>query len=108
MTCSLANPVSPAVRGWKPVSDTAELAATQYRDGGATGFEIISKYVTPDLAYIVEVERYEMKVGRRDEITPRTLRATIIFRREEGVWKVLHRHADPITSYRPAESVIQK
>ena len=26
---------------------------------------------------------------------------------EDGVWKLVHRHADPITDFQPAESVIQ-
>jgi hypothetical protein len=30
-----------------------------------------------------------------------------LFRNEEGEWKLLHRHADPITSPRPAQSVVQ-
>ena len=32
----------------------------------------------------------------------------MIMRPEDGVWKIVHRHADPITSARPAESVIQQ
>jgi len=35
-----------------------------------------------------------------------TLRTTSIFRTEDGVWRIVHRHADSITSDRPAESVI--
>ena len=66
------------------------------------------KYVTPELAYVVEIERAKAKVGGREDITPYALRATMIFRLEEGVWKVIHRHADPITTAQPAESVIQK
>ncbi len=66
---SLANPFGPAARGWKSVADTAKLAATHYRDGEATGFENVSKYVTRYLAYMVEVERYRAKVGGREDIT---------------------------------------
>jgi len=85
-----------------------ERAASNYRDGEAIGFENIAKYVTPDLAYIVEVERYKARVGVREDIHPVTLRVTSIFQPEDGVWKLVHRHADPITSTRPAESVVQK
>ena len=35
-----------------------------------------------------------------------SVQVTTVFGREDGVWKVLHRHADPITARRPAESVI--
>jgi hypothetical protein len=31
---------------------------------------------------------------------------TSLFRLEQGIWKLVHRHADPITSPRPAASVI--
>jgi ketosteroid isomerase-like protein len=54
------------------------------------------------------MERYEAKVGGREDVTPVALRVTSIFRPEEGTWKVVHRHADPITTARPAESVIQE
>ena len=104
---SLANPFGPAVRGWKQVVETMERAASHYRDGEAKSFENIVTYVTPELAYIVEVERARAKVGRRQEIASIALRVTTIFRPEDGAWKVLHRHADPITSVRQTESVIQ-
>jgi ketosteroid isomerase-like protein len=105
---TLANPQGPAVRGWEQISQTMDRAASTRRDGVATSFEIVAKYVTAELAYVVEVERFEGKVGGREEITPFALRATMIFRPEGGVWKVVHRHADPITTAQPAASVIQK
>jgi ketosteroid isomerase-like protein len=69
------------------------------------GSEIVAKYVTPELAYVVQLTR--AKVGGRDDIAPITTRATMIFRPEDGTWKIVHRHADPITTPQPAESVIQ-
>jgi ketosteroid isomerase-like protein len=56
----------------------------------------------------VQLEHLEAKVGGREEITPYSLRSTMIFRPEDGEWKVVHRHADPITTAQPAESVIQE
>ena len=105
---SLANPFGPPVRGWDEAARTMERAASNYRDGEIVGFENVAKYATSDLAYIVEVERYRAKVGGREEITPVTLRVTSILRPEGGTWKIVHRHADPITTPQPAESVIQE
>jgi ketosteroid isomerase-like protein len=104
---SLANPFGPVVVGWRQVEQTMERAASNYRDGGATGFETLASYVTRELAYLVEVERFEAKVGAQGEMVSVALRVTSILRPEGGAWKVVHRHADPITAPRAAESVIQ-
>src|SRR5215218_11294413 len=105
---SLANPFFPPVSGWDKAAQNIERAASRYRDGEIVGFETVAKYVTSELACVVEVERYQAKVGGTEEIAPIALRVTSILRPEEGTWKVVHRHADPITSPQPAESVIQE
>ena len=105
---SLANPYGPPVRGWDGIAKTTEHAASLRRDGRAAGFEIVAKNVTPELAYVVQIEHMESKVGEREDVTPYALRATMIFRPEDGTWKVVHRHADPITTPQPAESVIRE
>ena len=105
---TLANPLSPPAHGWEQVAATMERAASQFRDSEFVGFETLAKYVTPELAYVVEIERTKAKVGAREDIAPSALRATMIFRPEDGTWKVVHRHADPITTPQPAESVIQQ
>jgi ketosteroid isomerase-like protein len=105
---SLASPFGPVARGRTEVSDAAKLNASRYRDGDAIGFECLATCMTTDLAYIVEVERYRAKVGGNEEMRSVSLRVTSIFRREDGTWKLVHRHADPITSVRPSESVVQE
>jgi ketosteroid isomerase-like protein len=105
---TLANPFGPPVRGWDEVAQTLERAASHYRDGEATGFENVAKYVSDELAYTVEMERCKAKVEGRDDVTPIAVRVTTIFRPEDGEWKMVHRHADPITTAQPAESVIQE
>jgi ketosteroid isomerase-like protein len=105
---SLANPFGPVVVGWEHVEETMERAASNYRDGGATGFETLATYVTPDLACLVEVERFEAKVGGERKMASGALRVTSVLRPEDGAWKIVHRHADPITAPREAESVIQR
>jgi ketosteroid isomerase-like protein len=105
---TLNNPLSPPAHGWEQVGATMERAASQFRDGEITSFEIIEKHVTPELAYVVRVERARAKVGGREDIAPITLRVTMIFRPEVGEWKVVHRHADPITTDQPIESLLQE
>jgi ketosteroid isomerase-like protein len=105
---TLGNPFGPFARGWKQVAQTMEQAASNYRDGDATGFENIAKCVTSELAYLVEVERLRSKVGGRSEVAPLALRVTSVFRPEDGLWKIVHRHADPITTAQPADSVLRR
>jgi len=105
---TLANPFGPPVRGWDEVAKVGDRAASQVRDGDLVSVEIVEKLVTSELAYVVEIERVKAKVGGSEDITPFALRVTIIFRPEEGTWKIVHRHADPITTPQAAESVIQE
>jgi ketosteroid isomerase-like protein len=105
---TVANPFGPARRGWAQVAETMERASSNWKDGEVVGFENVAKYVTPELAYIVEVERFKAKVGGAEEITPVALRTTTVLRPEDGTWKVMHRHADPINTAQAAESVVQK
>jgi hypothetical protein len=104
---TLGNPFGPFVQGFDRVVETITRAARNYRDGEVLGFELIATHATPALAVTVEVERLEGKVGAREGVTPITLRCTSVFRREDGIGRLVHRHADPITTARPAESVIE-
>jgi ketosteroid isomerase-like protein len=104
---TLGNPFGPFVRGFEQVAQTMKRAAAHYRDGEASGFEQLAKLVAKDVAYLVEVERLTAKMGGREDLTPVSLRCTSIFRREAGKWRLVHRHADPISTPQPAESVIQ-
>jgi ketosteroid isomerase-like protein len=104
---SLANPFGPVAVGWEKVEETMTRAASNYRDGCATGFETLATCVTPELAYLVEVERFEAKLGGQEETASGALRVTSVLRAEGDAWKVVHRHADPITSPLPPEPVSQ-
>ena len=90
------------------VGATIERVASQLSGGEIAGFETVEKYVTPELAYVVWVERAKAKVGGREDVAPIDLLVTMIFRPENGTWKIVHRHADSITTARSAESLIQK
>ncbi len=105
---TLGNPFGPYARGRQKVEEIIADAALHFRDGEVTGVELIAKYVSDDLACIVEVERGRVKVGGGEELVPVALRVTSLFRLEHASWKLVHRHADPITTPRPAASVISR
>jgi len=103
---SLANPFGPVARGWREVAKAIDRAATYFHDGTAADFERVAAFACSDLAYIVEAEELRARLGAAREVVPFTLRVTTVLRREDDVWKVVHRHADPITRDRAPESVV--
>lgn len=93
----LANPFGPAVRGWEAASAALDYASSRFSGGELLGFDRLASYVATDLATIYEVERGKVRVGG-GPMTDWVLRTTTTFRRDEGTWKVVHRHADPIST----------
>ena len=104
---AIANPFFPLTRGREQVVERLERSVQNFSDG-QVDFQNVAKWVSGELACIVELEEWRTKVGGREEVTPFTLRVTTLFRAEGGGWKVVHRHADPITTPQPVESVIQE
>lgn len=105
---TLANPLGPPARGWAAISSRLDQAASALRDGQHMFFERISDVTTEDLAYIIDVEHYHgVRVGTVGP-TDFALRVTTVFRREADGWRIVHRHADAITTERPHESVLNR
>ncbi len=98
---TLANPFGPAVKGWMKVSQALDYASSRMRDGTVKEFRRIAEYQDTDLATILETEVWNSKVSGRKELTTFELRVTTTFRLENGDWKVIHRHADPIATAHP-------
>lgn len=105
---TLGNPFGPVARGFDRVAETARFASSHMKDGKAIGFETIVKHVMPEYGYLVEVERLQTRLDGGKEVSPYSLRVTTILEREGGRWRIIHRHADPITTPRPWESVVSK
>ena len=104
---TLANPLGPPRRGPADVEEAAAGGAAQLSDGSMRGFEEVSRYSSGDLGYVVQIERAQARLAGSENLSPIALRVTMIFRREDDVWRVVHRHADPITSPRPITSTIE-
>ena len=57
--------------------------------------EVDASYVTDDLAVLAVVERQRGLVGDLAE-QDWSLRVTLVFRRDGGQWRLVHRHADAL------------
>ena len=104
---TLANPWGPAVTGWARVSITLEDAARRFRNG-QWAFDILSRFVLDDLAWYHGIEHGEAMLGGRSELEPFALRVTSVYRREDGQWRIVLRHADPIMNARPADATLSR
>ena len=60
--------------------------------------EYLQVTVSGDLAYTVQLERRRLSVPGQNEPVDSVLRATDVFRKQNGDWKLVHRHADPLVN----------
>jgi ketosteroid isomerase-like protein len=100
---TLANPRGRIAHGWEQVSQRMAEVASGRREGQMS-VEVVERFVSPELACVVQMEQAKAKFGASEDLTTYALRATILFRREEGAWKVAHRHADPLSAVEQAAS----
>jgi ketosteroid isomerase-like protein len=76
--------------------------ATRFSNLTDYRFELVAAGASGDLAYTVGYEHasFSMDGG---PVEPITLRVTHVYRREDGEWKIVHRHADaPPTGQLPS------
>jgi ketosteroid isomerase-like protein len=79
-------------RGWDQVSATFRWLAGRFSDLRDYRFELVAAGASGDLAYTVGFEHKTVVLDG----APRTytLRVTHVYRREDGQWRIVHRHGD--------------
>jgi hypothetical protein len=83
------------------VEQRYRLAASAFSPSGAeVDFDYLVKDVRGALAYTVAIERSRVVYTGRSEREPQILRATMLFRRDHGGWRIVHRHADTMIDLR--------
>jgi ketosteroid isomerase-like protein len=96
-------------KGWPEVKARYDWAGARFRDASARlSVEYLTAYQSGDLAFTTAIERSEVKLAGREEAAPMALRVTHIFRKEDGAWKLLLRHADPLVAKTAPETVLEK
>ena len=79
--------------GWDEVLRTINWVASRFADCSTYEYELVVAEVHGDLAYTAGFERYTATRPDGDQVTTE-LRVTQVYRREDGVWKLVHRHGD--------------
>ena len=80
-------------RGWDEIGPIFDTLGQQFSGCLSYQNQIVAAEASGDLAYTVSLEHTTAAV-KGAEPRPYVLRVTTIFRREDGEWKVVHRHAN--------------
>ena len=97
---SRREPVS-VLGAWRNAHGQPELdelftaLANSFSDCTSYAFEVLAYDVVGDMAYTAGLEHTSASVDGAARTY--SLRATQVYRREDGEWKVAHRHADTVT-----------
>jgi ketosteroid isomerase-like protein len=90
-------PTGGSTQGAEDVASRYEKDAKAFEQGSNFDFEIFQMAASNEVAYWAGLMRGKARMRGKPEAIPMTLRVTEIFRRENGSWKMVHRHADPLT-----------
>jgi ketosteroid isomerase-like protein len=89
---SLFGAFGPCKKGWHQVGKTVDWVASRYREGVVTAeYEVVHEGSDP--AYTVVYEIGDVVLDGAP-MTRQRLRVTQIYRREDGEWRLVHRHGD--------------
>jgi ketosteroid isomerase-like protein len=83
-------------QGWSEVGPRLDWAAAQFT-GGAYRRTTLSMVEGSDIAYTVSIEANRVREAGKSQDSVLDLRVTQIYRREGDRWRLVHRHADPLT-----------
>jgi ketosteroid isomerase-like protein len=81
-----------SAQGWEALEPVFKAVAGWFSDQVSYEFELIAAGASGDLAYTVGYEHNQVSVNGKPGTY--TLRATHVYRREGGEWRIVHRHAD--------------
>jgi ketosteroid isomerase-like protein len=95
---TIFGPKGDCVQGADQVNSANARGAKLFRPGSKNSFEVMHHGADENIAYWTGIQRSVVKMQRQERGIPMDLRVTEIFRREQGHWKLIHRHADKLTS----------
>lgn len=89
-------PMGAVVEGAREVLGRYELDALSFDAGSESDLEIVHMCANGEIGYWAGFQNARPRMKGRAGTIPMRLRVTEIFRKEEGEWRLIHRHADPL------------
>ena len=83
--------------GWDEASKLFRWLAAGFSNCTAYSFDLIAAGVSGDLAYTTGYEHTSVSWDGVP-LEPYILRVTHVYRREDGEWKIVHRHGDKVSA----------
>jgi ketosteroid isomerase-like protein len=83
--------------GWEEISGFFRWLASRFSKASGFRFDIEAVEISGELAYAVGFERFNASIAG-GPVEPITIRVTHVYRRENGEWKIVHRHGDAAPS----------
>lgn len=80
-------------KGWAAVSTRLDWVGTQF-SRGTNRIHRVVEYASGDLGYLVQTEQLRYRDPAGGAETTRDYRVTMVFRKESGEWRIVHRQAD--------------
>jgi NAD(P)H-dependent FMN reductase/ketosteroid isomerase-like protein len=93
---SFFSPKGDSEQGAKAVAARYRHDASSFSPGGSSRLEIHQQAACGNAAWWTGLQIAEVRMKGKDQSVPMTLRITEAFRFEDGGWKLVHRHADPM------------
>ena len=83
----------PFTSGWNDLRAVFDWLAGTFVACKTYDFELLAADASGNLAYTVGIERYRASTAD-GRVVENELRVTHVYRREDGGWRIVHRHGD--------------
>lgn len=93
---SFFGPDGSAVTEPAAIHEAFRTGARMFAPGGESRLEVLDARADGDVGYWCGIQHATVRSASDGSAVEMALRITEVFRREDGVWRLVHRHADPL------------
>jgi ketosteroid isomerase-like protein len=93
---TIFGPGGDCVEGAAKVNAANAGGAKHFKSGSKSAFEVLQISADAGIAYWAGIQQSTVQMQGKPDAIPMDLRVTEVFRREDGEWKLVHRHADSL------------